>query len=376
MGKSNTWHPGFDRVAINTIIPIPLLPDEILSSWLTRAALFQGCDPLVLTGALWPKWRAWTRDLDRGVDDKKINTLARISGVNQSILCKSTLRPIVSAITSETLDDLAIWPWTLALGSRNRKRISGIQYCPKCLAEDKRPYFRIQWRLAWHTTCVQHKIMLLDRCPICGASLEPHRLSSADNCLAVCATCKCDLRETKGLSISKDALNFQQEVDHTVKSCQGIYGDGVMTSIAWFALCRYFLTLLRRAASGKTAQLLTMFMAMGVNAKILKPPATGLSFEMLPVSERHFLLENVNHLIMIGPERFITAAKSSLTSVSSLHDSRTKVPSCIGGVIRLIPSSGVHTQKTKRVATNKARSKQSILHMWARLQRKVRISVG
>lgn len=31
-------------------LSVPLLPEESLSSWLVRAALRQGCDPLSLTG--------------------------------------------------------------------------------------------------------------------------------------------------------------------------------------------------------------------------------------------------------------------------------------------------------------------------------------
>ncbi|MGL6052732.1 MAG: TniQ family protein, partial [Aeromonas salmonicida] len=99
-------------------VPVSLLPDELFSSWLTRAALAQGCDPLVLTGELWPRWRVWASDPDRGLSEERLSTLAGSSGIDVLKFEMATLRPIASAITSVSLDHLPIWPWVLALGSR------------------------------------------------------------------------------------------------------------------------------------------------------------------------------------------------------------------------------------------------------------------
>lgn len=147
MDATYSWHPGTGRVVANWAIPVPLLPDELLSSWLVRAALAQGCDPLVLSGELWSKWRIWTRDADRGLNQERLLVLAKASGVNSAAFKAASVRCIVPAITTEPLDELAIWPWVLALGSRNRKRHGGLQYCPLCLREDTKPYYRLQWRL-------------------------------------------------------------------------------------------------------------------------------------------------------------------------------------------------------------------------------------
>lgn len=371
MDASYSWHPGAHRIAEIGIIPTPLLPDEILSSWLTRAALFQGCDPLVLTGTLWPGWRAWTRDLDRGLDNARLQVLASVSGLDPAVLHTASLRPILATVISGSPDGLAIWPWVLTLGSRNRKRLGGLQYCPTCLAEDKKPYFRLQWRLAWHTCCEFHGIRLLDKCSQCGAPIEPHRLSATDGDIAVCATCKCDLRNTTALNPSKDALEFQRDADQTAKHRQGMYGRENLSSSEWFDLCRYFLTLLRKAASGRYERLLTMLNMLSVNIETLTPPVTGLAFELLPVSERSMLLERVCWLIKAGPDRYLNAGRASFHAKSLLWDGRHHMPSCIETIAHTVSDAGVHNRRKKRIFIPKQRSKRSVLRMWARLQRKI-----
>jgi hypothetical protein len=44
-----------------------------------------------------------------------------------------------------------------------------------CLGFDKRPYVRRSWRLAYYTECEHHRILMLDRCPSCGAAFNYFR---------------------------------------------------------------------------------------------------------------------------------------------------------------------------------------------------------
>lgn len=65
MDTPHTGHPGAICVRPIWTIPVDLQSDELLSSWLVRVALENGCDPLALTAALWPSRRAWSSDIDR-----------------------------------------------------------------------------------------------------------------------------------------------------------------------------------------------------------------------------------------------------------------------------------------------------------------------
>ena len=89
-------------------IRVPMLHDEIISSWLVRAALTQGCDPLVLTGDVWPKWRIWTQDADRFLDDERIEPLCAVSGITKETLRASTLYPVASQIAGGNLTEKAV----------------------------------------------------------------------------------------------------------------------------------------------------------------------------------------------------------------------------------------------------------------------------
>ena len=374
MDATYAWHPGAGRVMSAWAIPVPLLPDELFSSWLVRAALIQGCDPLVLTGALWPKWRIWTTDPDRGLSEERLSALTKTTGIEASVFDTACLRAIASVVTTGPLDDLAIWPWMLALGSQNRRRHGGMQYCPSCLKEDRLPYYRVQWRMAWHISCAKHGVSLIDRCPHCNAPIEPHRLSALDDDMAICATCKGDLREVSVMTIDSGALTFQQGADQVVMYGQGQYGINALSSGEWFALSRYFVMLLRKVALGKSDGLTSFVSALGIDVNALVPPATGLALELLPVRERALLLASAWRMLQAGPERFLEAARDALLSAQSLREKSSSVPQCIQDLVHELTDRHISRIRNKKGDIPNPRSRQAVMRMWARLQRKVEVA--
>lgn len=373
MDTSYSWHSRTGRVVSRWAIPVSLLPDELFSSWLVRAALVQGCDPLTLTGEVWPKWRIWTMDPDRGLIEERLSPLAKVSGIEVSAFRAASLLPIGSAVVSGSLDNLAMWPWILALGSRNRKRHGGLQYCPACLREDVKPYYRVQWRLVWHIGCAKHGVSLSDKCPHCNAPIEPHRLSGADCDMAICATCKRDLRDSKSMKADADALAFQQVADQVARHKQGKYGTNSLPSSELFALSRYFVMLLRKVALGKSEALIALTKMLGVDTEAMRPPATGLALELLPVQERAMLLVGVWQILRAGPERFLEAAKAASLAAPSLRECNQEVPRCIHAIIHDLPDKSASKRRRGQSNILKPRSRQAVMHMWARLQRRMRV---
>lgn len=217
-------------------IHVAMLPDELLSSWLVRVALAQGCDPMHLTGSLWPRWRAWTVDLDRGLRADRLAMLAARSGLDASRLEAAMLHPLLALVAPSVRSEQAMWPWVLAVGSRNRRRYGGLQFCPSCLAEDMTPYFRRVWRLAWHVGCMRHDTLLADHCGRCRAPVEPHRVRAGDVTLCRCPSCGHDLRESTTVSVCPDALAFQGLADQVLASGQGIWLTSVVAREVWFGL--------------------------------------------------------------------------------------------------------------------------------------------
>lgn len=217
-------------------IHVPLLPDELFSAWLVRAALAQGCDPMHLTSSLWPRWRAWTIDLDRGLKSDRLAVLATRSGIDASRLEAAMLHLVIAAVAPGVRPEQANWPWLLSQGSRNRRRRGGLQFCPLCLSEDPTPYFRRAWRLAWHVGCPRHGRLLADHCGRCLSPAEPHRTRAVDLTLCRCTTCSHDLRHTRTLDVCADALAFQVAADEVLASGSGTWSASIVTCATWFEM--------------------------------------------------------------------------------------------------------------------------------------------
>lgn len=374
MGPSNSWHSGSACVSASWAVPVPLLPDELFSSWLARAALAQGCDPLVLTGALWPRWRVWTNDPDRGLSEDRALALAEISGLEVAMFEVASLRPAAAAIALAPLDALSIWPWTLALGSRNRRRHGGLQFCPLCLQNDWKPYYRIQWRLAWHTGCSEHGVQLLDRCPRCNAPIEPHRLLATDSVMSLCATCKFDLRKSATVVHTPTARAFQQAADEILANKQGSCGASRPSVGHWLELSRYFVMLLRKVALRRTDGLVVFAKALGVDVDNLQPPATGLALELLPVAERTMLLADTWKMLKVTPDHFLSAATRASLTRSSLCERHQPIPELIATIIEALPEKFVSRQRKTQSNASKPRSRQTVMRIFARLQRKMLVA--
>lgn len=373
MGTSYAWHPGSPVVTPVWVCSPALLPDEILSSWLVRASLEQGCDPLVLTGDLWPKWRAWTFDIDRQLETGRLVSLAKASGIPIEQLTASTLKPIISQIARGELHDQASWPWILSLGSRNRKRRMGIQYCPQCLANDRKPYYRIQWRLAWHTSCEYHDCALHDRCWHCNAPLEPHRLCAGDDHVAVCVSCKSDLRLAPVQPLfSANAHLFQQSAD-------GVFHDGSTEALGvllptkeWFELADFFVSFIRRINRRQTRYgSLDRFLELtGLVVPDDWPLMAGEGLGDLSLYDRQRILAMVWHVMSMNQESFTTALVDSGISWQGLCEKGQHIPPLIAELAQCLVKKEVKERNSRKEVQPKRHSRQEVMRMMIRLQRK------
>ncbi len=116
MASTYSWHSRIDVVSPQWPKARSLLADELLSSWLIRNAFAHGCSPMTLTGSLWPGWRCWTVDVDRGITPERALQLAKATGVGVSDICAATLHPIASTINPALDSEKGIWPGILARG--------------------------------------------------------------------------------------------------------------------------------------------------------------------------------------------------------------------------------------------------------------------
>lgn len=192
------------------------------------------------------------------------------------------LRSALHTIAPGLSERRAVWPWILVLGVRNRRRYSGLQLCPCCLAEDHVPYVRRFWRYAWHVGCNVHRCLLLDHCKACHAPIEPHRCKAVDLVLSSCATCGTDLRKQRTGPADEEALGFQAAADGAFYTGTGIWVHESQPVDRWFRLAYANATRPLRAPEIPDAA-----------------PHTGLSLMLQRTSERASNLARA-YQVMVG----------------------------------------------------------------------------
>lgn len=112
MDTAYAWRPGNRAVSARWPVPTNLFADEILSSWVTRAALNQGCDVLTLATLTWPDQRIFSSDLDRGLAPGICADPAANAGIALDVLNTATLRPIAKCLLGKTPPKKAVWPYS------------------------------------------------------------------------------------------------------------------------------------------------------------------------------------------------------------------------------------------------------------------------
>lgn len=350
---------------------MPLLPDEIISSWLVRSALTMGCTPMVLTAQVWPKWRIWTQDADRFFNDEMLDPICALSRIEKTTLKSASLFPIASRIYGKNPPEKVAWTWIVATGARNTKRHSGIQYCPTCLENDVKPYFRLQWRLAWHTGCKVHGHALLDRCNTCNAPVEYHRLQAEDKLMAICATCKADLRFGYTHSCLQGALKFQQWADDVLTNGEGTFQGNVMCASSWFELANFFVSLIRVAQRGGNAPLSEFLKLIGVQMPASIPRHPGSRLEILQTHDRERLLAALFSLMSASKITFDQALQKSNITKQGFAGHGLILPTWIRTAAASLPSALREKSTRSNAQLNGPRSKYQVKRMMARLQRKL-----
>lgn len=203
-----------------TLLPLhlKLKPDELLSSWLARIAIAHCLKPYTLGCLISPKNNLWVADLDRCANESTISVLSARTGTPPERIVSATLASYEGQL-NEKYSQKGPLRWALPIRKpRYLGTTFGLQFCPSCLAEDKEPYFRLSWRLAFVTLCPRHRLQLLDRCPKCEEPVDCYKNASqfdedSLNPLTICSRCKFDLRQARGtpyrIRVGRPEIDFQ-----------------------------------------------------------------------------------------------------------------------------------------------------------------------
>ncbi|WP_162999150.1 TniQ family protein [Pseudomonas viridiflava] len=370
MDAPYSWHSGARCLNPRWPLTPNLLPDELFSSWLIRAALAHGCTLDTLTLVIRPHARPWHHDFDRGVSEPLLMATSRHVGLSAQALAASTLQPVAKCLhESSCLRLNGPWPWFLVLGCRGAGRTGGLQCCPLCIGEAE-PHYRVQARLAWHTSCTVHKVLLIDRCPHCLCALHPGMLRPTGN-LAICHKCLAPLGDAPRMPSFGSAPIFQEYVD-ALHGRTAPYGLEEVSFCDWMFIARAMVSLLQVLVRQHSKRSIEFCRLMNLEGYLdATPSATGLPFEFLSPADRSVLLGFVWAIMQAGPERFIESASevSLPVSVFTLPSGRS-APAVLS---RIAQSLTRHSARSASATFDLKPSDPSrVLRMWERLQRRIR----
>ena len=324
----------------------------------------------MLTDWLWPGARIWTTDVDRGVSAEQCRAVAAASGIDVEAINGASLATVAARIAGASPPPLGRWPWVLTLGARGVRRSGGSQFCPACLAEDAKPYLRIQWRLAWHTACEHHQAGLHDRCPECASALAPHRLGADAGHIARCATCAFDLRDAAARPCVESALALQRSADWVAVKGHGECLDTAATAETWLASAVFLARLVRRTARAPTRGLEHLLETAGYTALSSTGQGAGTSIERLGVEERTAVLDGVARLMRLGAAGLRQAVEEAGLTRQGWCERGDTVPEPLARAVPELPESAVAGSKsTRRTRSSGPRPRHEVRQMMKRLER-------
>lgn len=366
MEASYTWHSGACDLNAQWPLAPSILPDELLSSWLIRAAHAHGCSPSSLTGSVWPRSRAWNVDLDREHPWANLEAISRMAGLSRQTLSACTLTQVIAVLHPNLmLPGNRYLPWILPLGCRNRSHAGGLLCCPRCI-EGPVPHYLLQHRLAWHTCCPSHQTLLIDRCCRCGSALQPARLRP-DRPLSECHFCGQPLGLASSEAVVQAACAFQSFADDACRSA-ALYGARLLSFSDWMAVARAMISFLQNAVRHPSTSTQQFCRDIGLEFSLLQPSSLGLPFEYLSPAERAGLLEQAWVIMQAGPELLMELVARAELPLTAFPLPTTGVPQILLDIVSVLSR---HTQhKPSQSIHSPSHTPLEVWRMWHRLQRR------
>ena len=293
----------------------PLRPspqkDESLASWFARLSLANGLRPTELLPVVVPGIHPSRRDIDRFACSTLIDALSTNTGVPQA-----TLETMHFGHWHGRLYNVdhgrGVLQWFLPLQPNESRRLYGQQFCPHCLADDKRPYLRLDWRLSFVSACPRHRTVLIDRCPNCRAPLRAMGLPLG-GALHICGTCGTNLTQGKNERedrASRPLLNAQKALLDLAGKESAHLGDyGIVDTMTIFDVLRRLLQVL---ASRSTALPLRVQVLRNVRLDLSPTSVPRLrEFHLFNPRARSVLVCLAWWLLQDWPARFVDSCKAA-----------------------------------------------------------------
>lgn len=304
------------------IVP-KILPEELLSSWLTRTAFAHGRTlPLFITSYIKNEGSALSRiDLDFRYDEHLFEILADKSRLSPSDILKMSLRNEEGYLFA--CND-CLYPPKQIRKLRDKRTHFGLMFCPLCLKEDAVPYFRKKWRYLFYNACPKHQVYLADRCGGCFERIRFHKTALSDM-IVFCHNCGRDLRKTRPKKVPTKYLYTLQAAEWFEKGLTNGYFliDNQKVHSLWiFQTFSNLYTLLRSLENLNLSSFPLLKEFHSLRFKLRKYKSKKAS----PIYENLLLTAMIYHLFQNFPENFqVFISENDLTHRNFVHGF-TKVP--------------------------------------------------
>lgn len=285
--------------------------DESFSSWATRAAHAQWLSLYSLCDIVEPSINVLNRDLDRNAPFRLLARFSQSTGTPVDLASMTMLKRYEGVVYEEDNPNGKLL-WLPTAASLTTNKSFGQQFCPRCLAEDKSPYFRLTWRLAFVTHCTKHHVLLVDRCPHCRKPIVFVRAKPGMDSIACCVFCGFDFRDAKIKRISSsNRIAFQTYLLSTVTQGWTILGTyGPQYSLAYFwILYRLYRLLIADQCSEKLRH--AIIERVGLRQGSYRNLPNVKDVEVIDPYKREVILDMARHLIADWPSRFIECCKAA-----------------------------------------------------------------
>lgn len=234
-------------------------PAEAFSSWILRIVAARGKLPFQVIEELAPGLQIWNRDADLLAPEILRERLAAATWVPRTSIDASCLDSH-EGVLDETINGVNQSQHVRPLGTHHRTRHGyGQQYCPLCFA-DKKPFFRLNWRLTLFPVCTRHGAILHDACHVCDAPIIPHRGG-----MFACHACGAAHHDARFVTARADVIQQQYAMERVLAggAVSHPYLSG-LHPIAYFAIIhRVLATLIKTTRGGRLRSTLPSQIAPG-----------------------------------------------------------------------------------------------------------------
>ena len=206
------------------IIPIPF-EDETFTSWIVRTAYAHKTHPHTFTNQYldFRPYSFFLGEPDITLTTQMINAIEQKT--NNKIKIKKLMLKTYSGYLQENIFD------------NPNMFISKMKFCPVCLREDKVPYFRKSWRIAFYNICHKHKCHMYEECPECKSKIDISSMHENKLTYEFCYKCGFELKKARRLPVHKkyaSSIHYQNKIFKIIHNGYIQLGDKPIYSFLFF----------------------------------------------------------------------------------------------------------------------------------------------